>query len=236
MKVFPGIFILLAVSSASASSFDFSSALNSVLKTVLDTSQFENNISYEDNNDIIINRAPSAFELGKCEVDEDECEYHQALREQKRIDDARRKIQESEVYTCILDTPGYSQSKYDAAPSVEVAVDGTAENGSYDDYHTDDYRSDYYACNQRLATIDKNAKEKRRQEEAQRRAKLPKKVEPTVGMTTDQVRKSSWGNPVIIELSTDAQGTYETWGYYFNKVLYFKNGKVTKIEQIKGGQ
>ncbi|MBW9169735.1 ankyrin repeat domain-containing protein [Clostridium estertheticum] len=54
--------------------------------------------------------------------------------------------------------------------------------------------------------------------------------EPTIGMTADAVRKSTWGNPQKINRTTNAYGTTEQWVYDF-KYLYFDvNGLLTDIQ------
>ena len=54
---------------------------------------------------------------------------------------------------------------------------------------------------------------------------------PKIGMTQEEVRKSSWGEPKDINKNTYSWGTTEQWVYYDNKYIYFKNGKVTSISE-----
>ena len=55
--------------------------------------------------------------------------------------------------------------------------------------------------------------------------------EPSIGMTHEEVRKSTWGNPIRINKSTYAWGTTEQWVYSNYRYIYFKNGKVTSISE-----
>jgi len=55
--------------------------------------------------------------------------------------------------------------------------------------------------------------------------------EPTIGMTADEVRASTWGNPKKINKDTYSWGTTEQWVYDNYKYIYFKNGKVTSISE-----
>lgn len=216
MRVIPRILMLVAISVASASAnagkFDFNSALNSVLKIVLDTSQFENEVSYGDvydENDV--NREIPLDSEGRPLYENDIKEHY------RRTEEARKKAESSEVYICDLDNPGY---KY-------------VTNYHYDVYYSDEYYSDRSDCIQRHAVIAKETQEKNTREEAERRAKIPKKIEAKIGMTKDQVKtKSRWGAPTLRDITTNSEGTYERWRYY-NGTLYFKNGKLTSIEQSK---
>lgn len=63
---------------------------------------------------------------------------------------------------------------------------------------------------------------------------LPEKdiiKEPSIGMTADEVRKSTWGAPNKINKDTFSWGTTEQWVYSGYKYIYFKNGLVTSISE-----
>jgi len=51
-----------------------------------------------------------------------------------------------------------------------------------------------------------------------------------IGMTQEQVRQSSWGNPKNINRTTGSYGTHEQWVYGGNNYLYFDNGILTTIQ------
>jgi len=55
-------------------------------------------------------------------------------------------------------------------------------------------------------------------------------VEPTIGMTSDEVRISTWGNPNSINKTILASGTDEQWIYSNYRYVYIKNGVVTSIQ------
>lgn len=59
--------------------------------------------------------------------------------------------------------------------------------------------------------------------------------EPSIGMTPEEVRKSTWGSPDKINKDTYSWGTSEQWVYkdgkYSNKYIYFKNGYVSSISE-----
>lgn len=62
---------------------------------------------------------------------------------------------------------------------------------------------------------------------------ISKKIQqrnPLVGMTADEVRKSTWGNPKDINRTTTSYGVDEQWVYYGNRYVYLKNGIVTAIQ------
>lgn len=54
---------------------------------------------------------------------------------------------------------------------------------------------------------------------------------PSIGMTAEEVRASTWGNPTKINKSTYSWGTTEQWVYPNYKYIYFKNGRVTSITE-----
>lgn len=53
---------------------------------------------------------------------------------------------------------------------------------------------------------------------------------PSIGMTAEQVVKSSWGKPIDINKTTTANGYSEQW-VYNGKYIYFENGIVTTIQE-----
>ena len=55
--------------------------------------------------------------------------------------------------------------------------------------------------------------------------------EPSIGMTPEEVKASTWGSPTKINKSTYSWGTTEQWVYPSYKYIYFKNGKVTSISE-----
>lgn len=54
--------------------------------------------------------------------------------------------------------------------------------------------------------------------------------EPKIGMTKEEVRKSTWGYPEKINKDTYSWGVKEQW-VYDNGYIYFKNGIVTSISE-----
>lgn len=53
--------------------------------------------------------------------------------------------------------------------------------------------------------------------------------EPSVGMTTTQVGKSTWGYPKSYSETQSLNGLSEFWHYEPGRMIYFKNGKVVSI-------
>jgi len=51
----------------------------------------------------------------------------------------------------------------------------------------------------------------------------------SVGMTADQVLRSSWGKPKSVNRTTTASGISEQW-VYGGGYLYFRNGVLTTIQ------
>ncbi|MBE8610743.1 hypothetical protein ACTXMP_13790 [Psychrobacter glacincola] len=61
---------------------------------------------------------------------------------------------------------------------------------------------------------------------------LDKKPAARIGMTQKQVlNDTSWGNPKNTSTTIDASGTSERWIYSRTHSLYFKDGKLIKIEK-----
>ena len=56
------------------------------------------------------------------------------------------------------------------------------------------------------------------------------KKEPKVGMTTEEVKNSTWGSPKKVNKDTYSWGTTEQW-VYNQGYIYFTNGKVTSISE-----
>lgn len=63
----------------------------------------------------------------------------------------------------------------------------------------------------------------------------PIKKEPSIGMTAEEVRNSTWGEPDEINKTTTAYGVREQWVYksydYDYKYIYLENGIVTAIQE-----
>lgn len=57
------------------------------------------------------------------------------------------------------------------------------------------------------------------------------KSSPSIGMTAEEVRKSSWGSPDKINKDTYSWGTTEQWVYNKKGYIYFKNGIVSSISE-----
>ena len=61
-----------------------------------------------------------------------------------------------------------------------------------------------------------------------------KREAPAIGMTTDEVRQSTWGEPSSINKTTTKYSVSEQWVYKSpskNKYIYFENGLVTTIQE-----
>lgn len=56
-------------------------------------------------------------------------------------------------------------------------------------------------------------------------------VPPRIGMTAEEVRNSTWGDPNDINKTTTAYGTSEQWVYSDFRFIYFENGVVTVIRE-----
>lgn len=54
---------------------------------------------------------------------------------------------------------------------------------------------------------------------------------PSVGMTADEVKQSTWGEPEKINKSTYSWGTSEQWCYSGYRYVYLDNGIVTSIQE-----
>lgn len=54
---------------------------------------------------------------------------------------------------------------------------------------------------------------------------------PSIGMTSEEVRNSAWGEPKKINKTTYSWGTTEQWCYANQKYVYIENGFVTAIQE-----
>lgn len=54
---------------------------------------------------------------------------------------------------------------------------------------------------------------------------------PRIGMTAEEVEKSTWGKPTKINKTTYSWGTKEQWVYENYRYIYLENGKVTAIQE-----
>ena len=57
------------------------------------------------------------------------------------------------------------------------------------------------------------------------------KKPPAIGMTADEVRASSWGNPKDINRDTYSWGVQEQWCYSDYRYIYLEDGIVTSISE-----
>ena len=74
----------------------------------------------------------------------------------------------------------------------------------------------------------KTEKDKEREWERQ----LNKKPAARIGMSQKQIlNNTNWGKPKDTSTTIDASGTLERWMYSSTHSLYFKNGKLIKIEK-----
>lgn len=58
-----------------------------------------------------------------------------------------------------------------------------------------------------------------------------KYYDPKIGMTAEEVKKSTWGEPKKINKTTTAYGVSEQWVYYGDRYIYLENGVVTSIQE-----
>lgn len=63
----------------------------------------------------------------------------------------------------------------------------------------------------------------------QSQAERAKRQAPKVGMTEEEVRKSSWGEPKYINQTKTEKGVVEQWVYPAYQFVYLENGKVTIV-------
>ena len=57
------------------------------------------------------------------------------------------------------------------------------------------------------------------------------RVEPSIGMTADEVKESTWGEPIKINKTTTEYGVDEQWVYDDYKYIYLEDGIVTAIQE-----
>lgn len=79
----------------------------------------------------------------------------------------------------------------------------------------------------------REAERERKAEVKQRQAAAAQAKKPgaTIGMSPEQVTKeTSWGKPNHINRTTAAYGVHEQWVYGGGNYLYFKNGRLTAIQ------
>ena len=53
---------------------------------------------------------------------------------------------------------------------------------------------------------------------------------PRIGMTADEARGSSWGEPEQVHTTLTAGGTTEQWVYPDGRFLYFTDGRLTAAQ------
>lgn len=54
--------------------------------------------------------------------------------------------------------------------------------------------------------------------------------EPEIGMTADEVKNSTWGDPSKINKTTTKYGVHEQWVYSLDRYIYLDDGVVTSIQ------
>ena len=64
-----------------------------------------------------------------------------------------------------------------------------------------------------------------------KRGKFQKRPAPCLGMTTEELRNSSWGDPEDINSTTTIYGVSEQWCYSGYRYVYLENGIVTAIQE-----
>lgn len=253
--------MLLAVSSASATAsaakFDFGSVLGSVLTSLVSDPEKVREDEHARKQQIILDEMNEYSRQHELELKERDLEEKRIMeRGIHYVSNTCRSISncaewpgrprvingelENIPYICELDDSEGAERR------VNLEYKVNSENFVY---ATKQWLDAEKQCHQRLeARKEENGREVRRQQNLEyerqqennrsfqrKMAEISKLPEPKIGMTKDQVRKGRWGNPIIIELETDAQGKYEKWHYNHTQVLHFKNGKVTKIINAKSG-
>ena len=99
----------------------------------------------------------------------------------------------------------------------QVLLTNVNPSGSFDKF-TKKVKVTYY----------KDAIEKEREWERQ----LNNKPAARIGMSHKQIlRDTNWGNPKDVRTTIDTSGTSEQWMYSNTHFLYFKDGKLIKIEK-----
>ena len=93
------------------------------------------------------------------------------------------------------------------------------------------YRTKWQMININTIGFDDSVKVEREADDYRNNRDNHIKSEPRIGMTADEVRESTWGNPSHINKTTTANGTSEQWVYSDNKYIYIENGVVTAIQE-----
>ena len=79
-----------------------------------------------------------------------------------------------------------------------------------------------------------NSKPKSEEPTPEKTQVIEAKDEPAIGMSPDEVRNSTWGEPSDINKTTTKYGVREQWVYRSsvkNKYIYFEDGLVTAIQE-----
>lgn len=63
------------------------------------------------------------------------------------------------------------------------------------------------------------------------KGEMEQKSEPSIGMTSSEVRSSTWGIPNSINKTTTEYGVHEQWVYGNGRYIYLDNGVVTAIQE-----
>lgn len=104
-----------------------------------------------------------------------------------------------------------------------------SSNQEFIDYLIE-YRDHYYSplINEKLAKVENEINE-----EKQKRAEEEKwaNMIPQIGMTSDEVKKTSWGEPDKINRDTYEWGIKEQWVYDRKGYVYFEDGIVTSVSE-----
>lgn len=58
-----------------------------------------------------------------------------------------------------------------------------------------------------------------------------KESTPSIGMSADEVKNTSWGEPETVNKTTYSWGTTEQWVYPDNNYVYLENGIVTAVQE-----
>ena len=72
------------------------------------------------------------------------------------------------------------------------------------------------------------------EESTPEKPQIVKKEDPTIGMTPEEVKNSTWGDPSDINKTITKYGVREQWVYRSsvkNKYIYFEDGLVTAIQE-----
>lgn len=90
----------------------------------------------------------------------------------------------------------------------------------------DDYQGDLY---EEITALKRDVQAAWQAELKKARAEQDKRPAPQVGMTREQVRASSWGEPKSINRTETENGVVEQWVYPAYRFVYVENGKVTIV-------